>query len=71
MLYPIFEECFASYMQQAHLLGGQARYLTTRECRFPGRSPGRLIWRSQTKAEVFQTAADPEIESQCEQLLSA
>jgi hypothetical protein len=30
MLYPIFEECFASYMQQAHLLGGQARYLTTR-----------------------------------------
>jgi hypothetical protein len=23
MLYPIFEECFASYMQQAHLLGGQ------------------------------------------------
>jgi hypothetical protein len=28
MLYPIFEECFASYMQQAHLLGGQARYLT-------------------------------------------
>jgi len=27
MLYPIFEECFASYMQQAHLLGGQARYL--------------------------------------------
>jgi hypothetical protein len=30
MLYPIFEECFASYMQQAHLLGGQARHLTTR-----------------------------------------